>query len=322
MNSATQRVTSLAVAAFAVAVMVMSSVADAARIGGGRSLGAQRPSVAPKMTAPQTPPAATQAAPGAASNPVMPATPGATIPGRAAAPAAAASGASRWLGPIAGIAAGLGLAALLSHFGLPEGLASILLIGLLVFAGIFLVRYLFARRSTPQRPYAYAGAPAGASPSSFEMPKAPAPAYNESARVEPVLGSSPAASATGISLPAGFDADSFVRNAKQQFVRLQAAHDRGDRKVLSEVLTPEMYAEVTLELEGRAPTPPSEVLTLGADVLEVATESNRYWASVRFTGTMRESGSTSPVAFDEVWNLTKPTDGSSGWLLAGIQQPA
>ena len=27
-----------------------------------------------------------------------------------------------------------------------------------------------------------------------------------------------------------------------------------------------------------------------------------------------------PVQFTEVWNLVKPADGSSGWLLAGIQQ--
>ena len=24
--------------------------------------------------------------------------------------------------------------------------------------------------------------------------------------------------------------------------------------------------------------------------------------------------------FDEVWNLVKPVDGSTGWLVAGIQQ--
>jgi len=51
----------------------------------------------------------------------------------------------------------------------------------------------------------------------------------------------------------------------------------------------------------------------------VATEGDRYWASVRFTGSTREGGGA-PQAFDEVWNLSKPTDGSSGWLLAGIQQ--
>ena len=27
-----------------------------------------------------------------------------------------------------------------------------------------------------------------------------------------------------------------------------------------------------------------------------------------------------PAGFEEIWNLVKPVDGSSGWQLAGIQQ--
>ena len=69
------------------------------------------------------------------------------------------------------------------------------------------------------------------------------------------------------------------------------------------------------------PRPATEVVDLDADVLEVATENDRHWASVRFTGKLREGGGA-PVAFDEVWNLSKPVDGKSGWMLAGIQQYA
>jgi len=29
-----------------------------------------------------------------------------------------------------------------------------------------------------------------------------------------------------------------------------------------------------------------------------------------------------PESFQEVWNLSKPVNGSSGWMLAGIQQLA
>jgi predicted lipid-binding transport protein (Tim44 family) len=310
-----KRSTFLAIAVLSVASMVMIAAADA-RISGGRSLGAQRPSVAPRMA---TPPASAPSA--AANQPVMPATPGATLPAKPAAPAAPApSGASRWLGPIAGIAAGLGLAALLSHFGLPEGLGSFLLIALVVIGGVFLLRRLFARRQQTQRPLAYAGPTGPAAPAAFEMPKAPH--WGTESRIEPVLGSPAAAPAMSTQLPAGFDAEAFVTHAKQQFVRLQAAHDAGNRKVLAEVLTPQMLSEVTRDLDSSGTRTPAEVLTLNAEVLEVATEGDRHWASVRFTGTMRESGSATPVAFDEVWNLTKPLDGSSGWLLAGIQQPA
>jgi predicted lipid-binding transport protein (Tim44 family) len=41
---------------------------------------------------------------------------------------------------------------------------------------------------------------------------------------------------------------------------------------------------------------------------------------VRFSGLVRETPGAAPASFEEVWNLMKPADGSSGWLLAGIQQ--
>ncbi len=59
---------------------------------------------------------------------------------------------------------------------------------------------------------------------------------------------------------------------------------------------------------------------MNADVVEVVTEGNMHWASVRYSGKLREDGTVMPSAFNEMWNLRKPVDGSSGWLLAGIQQ--
>jgi predicted lipid-binding transport protein (Tim44 family) len=290
----------------------------AAKLGGGKSLGVQRPSVAPRAS---TPPAATP--PGAASQPVMPAQPGATLPAKPAAPAAPApSGASRWLGPIAGLAAGLGLAALLSHFGLPEGLGSFLLLALLAVAGVFVVRMLLARRGQTQRPLAYAEGQAqgpAATPNAFDTARAP---QWGGSRIEPVLGPTPAPAASVRSLPPGFDAEAFASHAKVQFLRLQAAHDAGDRATLAEVLTPEMLAEVTGELDRSPPRQRTEFVTLHAEVLEAVTEGDHHWASIRFTGTLREDGAAATSPFDEVWNLTKPVNGGSGWVLAGIQQHA
>jgi predicted lipid-binding transport protein (Tim44 family) len=309
----------LAIAALAVAALVVTDLADAKRLGGGKSLGAQR-SITPQ--APATPPSAV--APGAASNPVMPAQPAAGM-AKSAAPAAApaaASGMSRWMGPIAGLAAGLGLAALLSHFGLSEGFASILLIALLAAGAFFLVRMFLARRTPPTRqPIQYAGAGGlGGVPGGYET-QSPAPA---SARVEPKLDTPAAQPAPSISfakpLPAGFDAEGFVRQAKLQFTRLQAAFDTGDRKALADVMTPAMLADVAKDLDARGEHKPTEVQTLNAEVLEVTTENGAHWASVRFTGTLREDGELFTKPFDEVWNLTKPVDGATGWLLAGIQQ--
>jgi predicted lipid-binding transport protein (Tim44 family) len=105
-----------------------------------------------------------------------------------------------------------------------------------------------------------------------------------------------------------------------QFHRLQAAYDQGDRTALADVMTPQMFAEVASDLDARRSHVPTEVVSLNAEIQDVATEGDRHWASVRFQGLIREDGEASPKPFDEVWNLVKPVDGSSGWLLAGIQQ--
>lgn len=295
----------MVVAVAAVAAFVAADVADAKRMGGGRSLGAQRQA---------TPaPAAPSATPSAPSSPMQaaPAKP-ATAAGAAAAPAA--SGASRWLGPIAGIAAGLGLAALMSHLGLSEAFGSFLLIALLVVGGFFLVRMLLSRRTPSASPMQYAGAAAGrVEPRMNANP----PAF------EPVMGGAPSAAAPAASasrFPAGFNPAPFIEQSKVQFRKMQAAYDSGDRKALAEVLTPEMFAEVSRELAERGAHAPTEVMRLDAEILEVATEGDRHWMSVQFRGLLREDGTVLPKDFDEVWNLSKPVDGSSGWLLAGIQQ--
>lgn len=310
----------LASAALALATMVAADWADARRLGGGRSLGVQRQSVAPQSPAPPAGAPTATAPSGAASQPVMPAQPGAALPAKPALAAApAASGASRWLGPIAGLAAGLGLAALLSHFGLSDEFASLLLVALLVGGGIFLLRLMLTRRAAPQRPLQYAGGAGSADVR--DNARSATPAWDGS-RIEPVLRPDAPTPGVGGRLPPGFDASAFVRNAKQQFIALQAAHDARDRKMLANVMTPKMYAEIMADLDNGDAKQSTEVVSLDADVLEVATEGREHWASVRFTGTMREDGSAQPTGFDEVWNLTKPVDGSSGWLLAGIQQRA
>lgn len=314
------RLVGIIAATFAVVSLVGVELADAKRLGGGRSIGAQRQSTAPM---PSTPPAAAPANPaGAASQPVMPAQPGAAA-AKAAAPAAATSGMAKWMGPIAGLAAGLGLAALLSHLGLSEGFASLLLLVLLAVAVVFVVRMFLARRSPARPTLQYAGPSGlGSKPGGYETQPAPALAREE-ARVEPVLAhaSTPSASFAR-PLPAGFDVKTFVEQAKLQFVRLQAAFDRGDRKALADVMTPTMFAEVVRDLEARTDHQPTEVVALQAEVLEVKTEGRDYWTSVRFTGTLREDGKVLSSPIDEIWNLTKPVDGATGWLLAGIEQVA
>jgi len=298
----------LALAALAATAVVATDTAEARRLGGGRSLGAQRQATPPPAASPN----------------VAPTNPAAAAPAIPPKAAPAASGASRWLGPLAGLAVGIGLASLLSHFGLGEGFASILMLALLVIGGVFLIRMFLARRGPSRTPMQYAGAAAGGPVTPMPPVTQPTPAERANAFESTFGGSVAATEATagGGRYPPGFDAARFVQQATLQFRKLQAAYDAGDRKALADVLTPEMLAEIDKEIAERGTHVPTEVTALEATVLEVTTEGDSHWASVHFQGTLREDGAVLPKPFDEVWNLVKPVDGKTGWLLAGIRQPA
>jgi len=158
------------------------------------------------------------------------------------------------------------------------------------------------RRRSEQQPVQFAGMN-----ERTVMPAAPVQASGV-----PAAGASP-------QVPAGFDAAGFLRAAKMNFIKLQVANDSGRIDEIREFTTPALFDELRKDLpaSGQQTT---DVVTLNADLLELATENDNYWASVRFSGLLRETPGAEPQAFEEVWNLVKPADGSSGWLLAGIQQ--
>lgn len=278
--------------------------AEAKRLGGGKSSGMQRESVSQKQAAPQ-PAAPTQ---------------GATTPAAAPQPAAPATAAPKrnWMGPLAGLAAGLGIAALLSHFGLGEGMANFLMMALLAMAAFFVIRLLFFRKSaspaSQSEPMQYAGV---GGPNMAPVPQAPQyPAGNSS-----VATGDAAAPVLTRNVPADFDVDGFLRIAKLNFVRLQAANDARNADDLREFLAPELFAEVKMQMDERGVAPQvTDVVSLNAELLEVVSEPSRHVASVRFSGMISENVGVAAEPFDEVWNLVKPTEGNRGWQVAGIQQ--
>jgi predicted lipid-binding transport protein (Tim44 family) len=282
----------------------LSFDAEAARrLGGGKSLGMQRQTT----TQPAQPPAGGGTA--------TPGTAGQTAPvagtaAAAAAPAAATAATKRsWMGPIAGLAAGLGLAALASHFGFGEALANMLTIALLVMAVLFVVGLILRKRAQGQQP-AYVGA-------------GPLGMQRESAR--PLIGSGLAggASTEARRIPEGFDTAAFERNARDQFIALQAANDARDVERLRDYLTPEMFEAVRADFAARGDAPQkTEVFGLQAQVLEVVEDATHYIVSVRFTGSVRDEPGAVPEDLHEVWHLTKPRTGFGGWTIAGIQQAA
>jgi len=295
---------SLLAAVLALGLTLGSVDAEAKRLGGGRSSGMQRESVT--QTAPAYAPTAPTVAPAPAYR------------SAAATPPAAVQPKRSWMGPLAGLAAGLGLAALASHFGFGGELASALMIGLLAMVAVAVIGMIMRRRAGVQQPAAglggmqYAGAGA-------HMPETPARGYEV---VPPVGGSAIGAGLSAApTIPAGFDVEAFVRNAKVNFIRLQVANDAGRIDDIREFTTPEMLAELQMDILERAGVAQqTEVVSLDAQVLEVVEDGARYIASVRFNGLVREQKGAAAEPFDEVWHLSKPRAGAGGWILSGIQQ--
>ena len=137
----------------------------------------------------------------------------------------------------------------------------------------------------------------------------------------PAGGSAAPLAAAAANIPADFDTEGFVRNAKVNFIRLQAANDAGNLDDIREFTSPEMFAEIKMGMAERGNAKQeTDVVQLNAEVLDVAEETGRYIVSVRFSGLIREEMDAAAAPFDEIWHMTKPTDNSRGWVLAGIQQ--
>lgn len=280
---------------------------DAKRMGNGKNVG-------------QSAPVQKQAQPTQAQKPVQQAQPAAPAAGNAAAAAPKRSGFGGMLG---GLAAGLGIAYLLSHFGLGEAAAS-MFTGILIALAVGLLLLFIVKRFMPSMSGAGRASPAAAGNGMQSTAYEHNTTRNEPGFV-PVAASFGGAAAVvpeaAKVLPPGFDEYAFLDNAKHYFVKLQKAWDDGDLNSLREFATPEMFNTLTQDLNARAElSNQTDVVTLNAELLGVETGQDSYLASIQFTGMIREQSDVPAAPFTEIWNLSKPTHGSGGWVLAGIQQ--
>lgn len=264
-------------------ITLLAANAEAKRMGGGSSFGKQR-TMSPQQT---------QKAPAAAPAP--------------AAPAAAPAAGNKWLGPLAGLAIGAGLGALFMGGGL-GGMGGAIGSILMMLAVGALVMFLIAKFRKPQAAamqYAGQGAP-------ISQPD-----------TQSYSGGSAAAAPAVKNIPADFPVEAFLRSAKMSFIRLQAANDRKDLNDIREYTTPEMFAEISMQLQERGnAAQTTDVIALNADLLEVVTENNHAIASVRMSGQLAENKGA-PETFDEIWHVQKDLqDDKAVWLLSGIQQIA
>ncbi len=314
-------------------VLALGSLnAEAARrIGGGKSIGQQSSNVTQREAVrPQAPVAPTQQAAPAPAPTAKP----------APAPAQAAPK-KPWGAMLGGLAAGLGLAWLAHSLGFGEAFGNVLLVMLLAMVAIAVIGMVMRRRSgAPQMAYQGAGAGASADqPVSFKQYKPEKVGNDASARPwesQPTYFDSSAPAETGSmigaglrgpqgwGIPADFDVAGFVDAAKRNFITLQDAWDRSDIGLLRSMMTDTMVAEIRSQLAERETQFPgqankTEVVMLEAQLLGIEDMTDAYMASVEFNGMIREEPSAGPSPFREVWNMTKPKSGGSGWLVAGVQ---
>ena len=311
-------------AIFVVAMAFATMHAEAAkRMGGGKSMGQQSSNVTHREAA--------KPAPAATPNAASPAT---------AAPAAAPSRFGGMGGMLGGLAAGLGLAWLAHSLGFGAEFGQFLMFGLLALVAMAVIGAIMRRRQQPATantsPFAFEGAGAPANPSTLPQYNPKNVGNDSSARpVDTQAHFSPASaggsmigSALGGSqtwgIPADFDTVGFVNAAKQNFMTLQHAWDRSDIAALRVMMTDTMLDEIKAQLAEREATANgqvnhTEVVMLDAQLLGIEEVGQSYMASVEFSGLIREEPSSGPAPFREVWNMTKPKDGSLGWLVAGVQ---
>ncbi len=298
--------------------------AEAKRLGGGKPMGQQSSNVTQREAVRPAPAAMPNAAPAAQ-------------PAPAVAPAAAQPRKSWGMGGmLGGLAAGLGLAWLAHSLGLGAEFGQFLMFGALALV-LMMVVGAFMRRREPEvsqnSPYAFEGAGAPVNPSTLPQYNPKNVGNDSSARPvdtqpEYASGGSMTGSALGGSqtwgIPADFDTLGFVSAAKQNFMTLQQAWDRSDISALRMMMTDSMLDEIKAQLAEREAAANgqinhTEVVMLDAHLLGIEDIGHNYMASVEFSGLIREEPASGPTPFRDVWNMTKPNDGSLGWLVAGVQ---
>jgi len=302
-------------AVLAATMLLAYAPAEAKRMGGGGSVGRQSSNVTQRQA---TPPAQAPAAP-AAQTPKKP-----------------------WGAMLGGLAAGLGLAWLASSLGLGGAFGQIImfaLLALLVMVAVgFIMRKLRGNQSQGATPYAMQGAGNAATPreyspqnvgndSSARPWERSSMAFDATKAGTAAGGGSMIGSALGGAqswgVPAGFDAEGFLKACKTNFVTLQDAWDRSDVNSLRAMMTDEMLEQIKAQLADREShtggvANKTDVVMLDAQLLGIEELSDVYMASVEFSGMIREDASAGPSPFREVWNMTKPRNGG-GWLVAGVQ---
>lgn len=301
--------TKTTVLALTVISMLAAPLADAARLGRGRSSGMQRaaptqnyrPAAPSPQQAPIQTPAPAQAAPKKG-------------PGLGTAIAAGA----------AGVAAGYMLghsnnaAAAPGQVGGQPGIqgtqqpaepsfpwGTLALVGIVVLGAFWFFR---RRNSAAAQQSSYSQQ---AEPQASSFPPIP-PVGSGNAGYAPTSAAIPAR------LPDGTETPAFLRQAKATFLHLQSLNTPESVEEVRKYMTPELFQDLRNDIVTNGDI--ADFPQLECNLLEAAQEGNSFVASVRFSGTVSESVNAPAEPFAETWHYVKGQAVTDRWLVAGIQQ--
>lgn len=307
-------------------LFAFSQVAEAKRLGGGGSFGYNK-QVAPKSfnqksNTQDSKSSNTSTAPAAGA--------------AAAGSTAAKSGASKWLGPLAGLAVGGLLAAMI--FG--DAFEGIQIMDILLFALIaFILFKLFMRKKQQAQPQAAYEAyqreqyqPQQPAPQAEPMQTQKRETHSAHTAYDPNAGGSiigsglsgeaPSENAQPVTeTPEWFNEDGFKEAATQHFIALQKAWDEVDLASLESYCAPALYQALLGELQGVAPGDnQTHVDAVSAEIVDKVIEDNYFIVSVRYSGFIEENADEGAHAFSEIWHIRRLQEGEGSWQIAGIQQ--
>lgn len=293
------------------------------------------PSTAPGLTpnaAPASAPAtAPSALPNSANNMPMSAAQNQGLANTAAA-AAKPSGMSRWLGPLAGFAAGGLLASMLFGGGAGAGIASVifdlLLIALLIGGVFFAVRFFMRKKAG--NPIAATPTPAYAGAQSYQAPQ-PTSAIPEvklpensnslfSSLNAPAM-QAPSAPARELDAPAWFNEQRFVDQGREHFMSLQQYWDMNEMDKIAEFVTPAFLQQLKQERAALGAGFQSTLIeNLQVYLDGVSQQHGKTIATLTFEGVTKSSRFEHGEAFSESWRMERNEGENQPWLLAGIHQ--
>ena len=274
--------------------LTMSLDANAKRFGGGKSAGAA-PTHQTSQMAPSSPGVGGAAATAGAAG--------------AAGAAAKAGGASRWLGPLAGIAAG----GLLASMFMGDGFQGMQIFDILIMALIAFVifRFIAARRRKQQEQFA----PAGHAPMQREV-------FNQQPAGGSIFGGAAAPVARPvINAPAWFNEQRFIEAARSHFMSLQQHWDANEMDKIAEFVTPQLLEFLKRERAELGDGFQSTYIdNLQVQLDGVDDRADKTIATLTFIGVSKDSRFDQGEAFSESWNMERAQGENQPWLVAGIRQ--